>query len=90
MPTLPTWPGWRGAAARWTGLAGAKGEVGLDEKEIRSWHGWDRHTTLALVSHAVLAAMRAIGKDREAVRQNGVPAARPDSLVAFRLGQSLP
>ncbi len=28
----------------------AKGEVGLDHYEVRSWHGWHRHITLALVA----------------------------------------
>jgi SRSO17 transposase len=32
----------------------AKGEVGLDEYEVRSWTGWYRHITLALLAHAYL------------------------------------
>ena len=34
----------------------AKGEVGLDQYEVRSWHGWYRHITLAITAHAFLAA----------------------------------
>jgi SRSO17 transposase len=34
----------------------AKGEVGLDQYEVRSWHGWYRHITLAMLAHAFLAA----------------------------------
>ena len=34
----------------------AKGEVGLDHYEVRSWAGWYRHMTLALVALAVLVA----------------------------------
>jgi len=34
----------------------AKGEVGLDHYEVRSWHGWCRHVTLAMTAHAFLAA----------------------------------
>jgi SRSO17 transposase len=30
----------------------AKGEVGLDQYEVRSWQGWYRHITLALLAHA--------------------------------------
>jgi hypothetical protein len=36
----------------------AKGEVGLDEYEVRSWAGWHRHVTLAMLAHAYLAALR--------------------------------
>ena len=33
-----------------------KGQVGLDQYEVRSWTGWHRHVTLALLALAVLAA----------------------------------
>jgi SRSO17 transposase len=36
----------------------AKGEVGLDEYEVRSWHGWYRHVTLSMLSLAFLTALR--------------------------------
>src|SRR3712207_8854956 len=36
----------------------AKGEAGLDEYEVRSWTGWHRHVTLAMLAHAYLAALR--------------------------------
>ena len=32
----------------------AKGEVGLDHYEVRSYRGWARHMTLAMVAHALL------------------------------------
>lgn len=32
----------------------AKGEVGLDHYEVRSWHGWHRHMTLAMWAHVYL------------------------------------
>jgi SRSO17 transposase len=32
----------------------AKGELGLDHYEVRSWTGWHRHITLALWAHAFL------------------------------------
>jgi len=50
------------AGTRWSievGLEAAKGEVGLDEYEVRSFHGWYRHITLSLLAHAFLAVMRA-------------------------------
>jgi SRSO17 transposase len=36
----------------------AKQEVGLADYEIRSWHGWYRHITLAMFALAFLAGMR--------------------------------
>ena len=36
----------------------AKGEVGLDEYEVRKWEAWYRHTTLSLLAHAYLAVLR--------------------------------
>ena len=50
------------AGKRWTietGFEDLKQDVGLDEYETRSWKGWYRHITLALLAHAFLAAMRA-------------------------------
>jgi SRSO17 transposase len=40
-------------------FATAKGEVGLDQYEVRSWTGWHRHITLALLAHAYLTVVRA-------------------------------
>jgi len=36
----------------------AKGEVGLDHYEVRSWVGWHRHVTLSMLALAYLAAVR--------------------------------
>jgi SRSO17 transposase len=52
--------------ARWTVeqcFEEGKKEVGLDEYEIRSWHGWFRHITLSMLALAFLAALRASGKE---------------------------
>lgn len=35
----------------------AKGEVGLDEYEVRKWEGWQRHITLCLLAHAFLVVV---------------------------------
>jgi SRSO17 transposase len=51
----------RVAGTRWRieeGFQRAK-ELGLDQYEVRRWEGWHRHTTLCLLAHAFLAAMRA-------------------------------
>jgi SRSO17 transposase len=37
----------------------AKGEVGLDEYEVRRWDAWYRYITLSLLTHAYLTALRA-------------------------------
>ena len=37
----------------------AKGQVGLDQYEVRSWRGWHRHATLALSALAALAVSAA-------------------------------
>ncbi len=47
----------RAAGARWTieeTFKLAKGQVGLDQYEVRSWSGWYRHMTLALLALAAL------------------------------------
>jgi hypothetical protein len=49
------------AGSRWqieVAFEGAKGEVGLDDYEVRNWRGWYRHITLALFAHAFLSAIR--------------------------------
>jgi SRSO17 transposase len=57
------------AGRRWSieeGLEEAKGEVGLDQYEVRGFRAWYRHITLALLAHAVLVVTRAQGKKQEA------------------------
>ena len=47
----------RAAGARWTiedTFKQAKGQVGLAHYEVRSWRGWHRHITLALLALAAL------------------------------------
>ena len=36
----------------------AKGQVGLDQYEVRRWDSWYRHITLAMLAHAYLAVIR--------------------------------
>ncbi|HLZ59529.1 MAG TPA: IS701 family transposase [Ktedonosporobacter sp.] len=50
------------AGSRWRieeGYEQAKGEVGLDQYEVRGYRAWYRHMTLVLLAHAVLAVLRA-------------------------------
>lgn len=62
------------AGQRWrieAGLEEAKGEVGLDPYEVRTWTGWYRHITLALLAHAVLVVLRA--QAQEETQKGAVP-----------------
>lgn len=50
------------AGSRWAieeCFQAAKNECGLDEYEVRRYTGWYRHITLAMLAHAVLAALAA-------------------------------
>src|SRR5258705_52707 len=49
------------AGRRWSieeSVAAAKGEVGLDHYDVRHYHGWYRHITLAMLALAYLAVIR--------------------------------
>ena len=35
----------------------AKGQVGLDQYEVRRWDGWYRHITLSMLAHAYLSVI---------------------------------
>ena len=51
----------RVAGRRWTieeCFEEAKGQVGLDQYEVRRWYGWCPHITLAMLAHAYLAVIR--------------------------------
>jgi SRSO17 transposase len=52
----------RVAGSRWSieeCFERAKGEVGLDQYEVRRWEAWHRHVTLCLLAHAFLEVTRA-------------------------------
>jgi SRSO17 transposase len=52
----------RVAGARWAieeSFQTAKGEVGLDQYQVRRYDSWYRHITLAMLAHAFLTATRA-------------------------------
>src|ERR671913_713085 len=81
------------AGSRWRveiGFEEAKGEVGLSHYEVRSWHGWYRHITLALFAHAFLAAIRAEGIDIEPSQKGALQKPKgADSLQVFKRGRGL-
>lgn len=56
----------RAAGSRWVieeGFERAKGEVGLDQYEVRRWDAWHRHITFALLAHAYLEVTRLAAGD---------------------------
>ncbi len=57
----------------------AKQEVGLADHEVRSWRGWHRHVTLAMLALALLAGLRA---RLNAAKGGGSPPVRPSSPSA--------
>ncbi len=69
----------------------AKGEVGLDQYEVRSWTGWHRHITLACLAHAFLSVMRAhalvIATEKGGLTSHQSPA--NSSLMAFKRQRGL-
>jgi SRSO17 transposase len=61
------------AGTRWAveeTIETAKGEVGLDQYEVRHWMPWYRYITLALLAHAYLCVLRA-----HARKKGGAPSA---------------
>ncbi len=58
----------RVAGSRWKveeGYEQAKGEVGLDEYEVRTWRAWYRYVTLALLAYAALVVMQGQAREEE-------------------------
>lgn len=71
------------AAARWvieTEFETAKGETGLDEYEVRSWHGWHHHITLALLAGAFLLTVQQEWGEKDAPADP--PASQPRAARA--------
>ena len=54
----------------------AKGEVGLDEYEVRKWDGWQRHITLCLLAHAFLVVVRLAAEHEERAAKGGISTQR--------------
>jgi SRSO17 transposase len=80
------------AGSRWRieiGFEEAKGEVGLAHYEVRSWRGWYRHITLALLAHAFLASIRAEGVEIESSQKGGPKPEDTNSLLTFKRGRGL-
>ncbi len=51
-----------------------KGEVGLDQYEVRRWDAWHRYVTLCLLAHAFLVVTRLAAHTEENGRKRGISA----------------
>jgi SRSO17 transposase len=66
----------RAAGSRWQveeAIELAKGQVGLDEYEVRHWKGWYRHITLAMFALAFLTVVKVTGQKRGPTFQSKKP-----------------
>lgn len=71
-----------------------KGEVGLADYEVRAFHGWYRHVTLALVAQAFLTVIRAqsqgeLGKKPLMRLPSSAPSSPTSSLSQFKRKRGL-
>jgi SRSO17 transposase len=67
----------------------AKGEVGLDHYEVRSWTGWSRHITLVMWALALLTIMRAGMSAVELLKKKRPPPPAAPSLAVFTARRGL-
>ena len=80
------------AGSRWTVercFEEAKGEVGLDQYEVRSWTGWYRHITLAMWAYALLTVLRAVHLPAAPPLKKISQGSRWSSLSAFKTSRGL-
>jgi SRSO17 transposase len=69
----------RVTGSRWKieeGYEQAKGEVGLDQYEVRAFRAWYRYVTLSLVAYAALAVLRRQADEQEKKAQERRSASR--------------
>jgi SRSO17 transposase len=81
------------AGTRWTiesSFEAAKGEVGLDHYEVRSWTGWYRHITLAMWALALLTVLRAGAIAVDVFKKSLLSSQAGSSLAAFKANRGLP
>jgi SRSO17 transposase len=83
----------RVAGTRWTveeSIQTAKGEVGLDHYEVRSFTGWYRHMSLAMWAQAFLSVIREETGAEVAPKKGGRNRVGPSSLAQFKADRGLP
>jgi SRSO17 transposase len=82
----------RVAGSRWTvesGFEVAKGEVGLDQYEVRTWRGWYRHITLVMWALALLTVMRAGTIAVDMLKKSLLSPTLASPLAAFKARRGL-
>jgi SRSO17 transposase len=82
----------RVAGMRWTveeSIQTAKGEVGLDHYEVRSFTGWYRHMTLAMWASAFLSVVRAEAGAEVAPKKGRSKRPERSSLAQFKARRNL-
>jgi SRSO17 transposase len=82
----------RVAGMRWTveeSIQTAKGEVGLDQYEVRSWTGWYRHITLAMWAQAFLTVLRREMGSEECVKKGLQNPTKPRRMAIFKARRGL-
>jgi SRSO17 transposase len=82
----------RVAGTRWTveeSIQTAKGEVGLDHYEVRSWTGWYRHITLAMWASAFLSVIRNQSGAEVAPKKGMHKQGERSSLALFKASRGL-
>jgi SRSO17 transposase len=82
----------RVAGSRWAveiDFETAKGEVGLDQYEVRNWTGWYRHITLAMWAQAILTVVRAAANIAELPKRGQMDAGGMSSLAQFKARRGL-
>ena len=80
------------AGSRWTierCFEEAKGEVGLDQYEVRNWTGWYRHITLAMWAYALLTVLRAAHLPAVPLLKKMAQGSTRSSLTAFKAARGL-
>jgi SRSO17 transposase len=83
----------RVAGTRWTveeSIQTAKGEVGLDHYEVRSFTGWYRHMTLAMWASAFLSVIREESGAELAPKKGSQNQRGASSLASFKARRNLP
>lgn len=82
----------RVAGMRWTveeSFECAKGEVGLDHYEVRSWTGWYRHISLAMWAQAFLTVIRKESGAEEAPKKGVQKREGASSMASFKAHRRL-
>ena len=80
------------AGTRWTveeSIQCAKGEVGLDHYEVRSWTGWYRHMTLAMWAQAFLTVIRKESDAELGPKKRLINRPERSSLAVFKASRGL-